>query len=60
MANSKELQLAVIETAIVNDLNVSGEYKRHVVYAKLIKAFPSVSKRVLSMALEQAVARLPH
>lgn len=32
--------------------NVSGEYCRHQVYAALIKKFPDVSKRILSLAIE--------
>ena len=30
----------------------SGEFKRHIVYAKLIKDFPSVPKRQISIAIE--------
>lgn len=37
----------------------SGEYKRHQVLAKLIKAFPNASKRDLGMAIEMAVKALP-
>lgn len=35
--------------------DTSGEYKRHVVYARLIKEFPQVSKRFLSMQIEKAL-----
>lgn len=35
--------------------DVSGEYKRHVVYSQLIKEFPNVSKRILSMQIEKAL-----
>ena len=41
------------------DLPQSGEYKRHQVYAKLIKQFPAVPKRDLALAIELAVRRLP-
>lgn len=37
----------------------SGEYKRHWVYARLQKAFPSARGRVLSLAIERAVQELP-
>jgi hypothetical protein len=37
---------------------VSGEYKRHQVYAALLDRFPSSSKRFLSRTLEQAVQEL--
>jgi hypothetical protein len=33
----------------------SGESKRHQVYARLIKEFPTRSKRVLSRAIEDAL-----
>jgi hypothetical protein len=33
----------------------SGEYKRHVVYANLIKKFPDVNKKILSLAIEFAL-----
>lgn len=32
-----------------------GEAKRHFVYASLIKAYPNISKRVLSRAIEDAL-----
>lgn len=31
---------------------VSGEWKRHQVYATLIKRFPDISKRLLALAIE--------
>lgn len=34
-----------------------GEYKRHWVHARMIKAFPDRRKRDLSMAIERAVQR---
>lgn len=33
----------------------SGEYKRHQVYAKLIKQFPEESKKHIALAIEIAV-----
>jgi len=36
-------------------MDTTGEYRRHWVYAKLIKAFPDRRKRDLSMAIEVAV-----
>lgn len=33
----------------------SGEYKRHVVYAKLIKKFPETPKRQIALAIELAL-----
>lgn len=35
----------------------SGEYKRHVVYAGLQKAFPGEPKRRLSLAIETLISR---
>ena len=34
----------------------SGEYKRHQVYAKLIKEYPTISKRTLGLAIELALS----
>ena len=34
---------------------LSGEYKRHQVYAALIKRFPKSSKRLISLAIEYAL-----
>jgi hypothetical protein len=36
----------------------SGEYKRHEVYARLIKEFPAVPRRDLALAIELAVRKL--
>lgn len=33
----------------------SGEYKRHVVYARLQKEFPRIPKRRLSLVIEQVL-----
>lgn len=38
---------------------VSGEYKRHQVYATLIDAFPTTPRTTLGLRLEQAVQTLP-
>jgi hypothetical protein len=38
--------------------DTSGEYKRHQVYAKLIKEFPDVRQRDLGLAIELAVQRI--
>ena len=35
----------------------SGEYKRHQVYAKLIRLFPSQAKSDLALAIELAIQR---
>ena len=35
-----------------NTPDVSGEWKRHQVYAALIKKFPLIVKRVLALAIE--------
>ena len=36
----------------------SGEFKRHVAYAKMLKKFPTSDKRDLSLAIELALRRL--
>ena len=36
----------------VSAAGTSGEYKRHVVYAQLIKKFPNAVKRALALAIE--------
>jgi len=33
----------------------SGEYKRHMVYSRLMKEFPQVEKRRLSLTIEQVL-----
>ena len=42
-----------------NLAGVSGEWRRHQVYASLIKACPAVPKRVLSLAIEVALNARP-
>ena len=39
----------------VEQLDASGEFKRHTVYAALIKAFPDARKKDLSLAIEQVL-----
>lgn len=39
----------------VDPLAVNGEYKRHLVYAQLIKEFPTVPRRQLSKDIENAL-----
>lgn len=36
--------------------DASGEYKRHQVYARLLKEFPRESKRAISRAIEEALS----
>lgn len=38
--------------------DMSGEYKRHQVYAKLIKRFPDEPRRDIGLAIELAVREL--
>lgn len=38
-----------------NSIETGGEWKRHQVYAKLIKEFPNFKKRDLSVAIEMMV-----
>ena len=42
----------------IDNLEISGESKRHQVYAKLIKEFPEVLKRDLGLSVELGVQRL--
>ena len=39
-------------------MSASGEYKRHQVYARLLKAFPDTPHRHVSQAIERAVEAL--
>jgi len=39
-------------------VGVSGEYKRHIVYAQLLKEFPGIPKRDLGFAIEHGVQKL--
>lgn len=38
--------------------NVSGEFKRHNVYAKVIKKYPQMRKRDLALAIEIAIQKV--
>lgn len=40
------------------DADANGELKRHRVYARLVKEFPSLSRRAISYAIELAVLEL--
>ena len=40
-------------------LETSGEHKRHRVYARLIKDFPDIRPRVLGLAIEMAMQDRP-
>ena len=42
-------------TAQWKDSDASGEYKRHQVYAALLKRYPQESKRVLGRAIEEVL-----
>lgn len=41
--------------ADINDHEGSGEYKRHQVYARLMKEFPSFTHRQIALAIELAL-----
>jgi hypothetical protein len=47
--------LVLVENTKVDQ---SGEYRRHQVYAQMVKKFPWASKRDLALAIELAVRRL--
>ena len=49
------LDRARLLTDKAEQLDASGEYKRHSVYAALIKAFPDTRKRDLALAIEQVL-----
>lgn len=50
------LQLRAAELTKEQDgVDASGEYKRHIVYAQLIKEFPDETKRNISKAIESAL-----
>jgi hypothetical protein len=42
-----------------HNLTVSGEYKRHQVYAAMVKQYPDMRKRDISLMIERAVHALP-
>ena len=49
------LKRAVMLTQDVEHIHLSGEAKRHQVYARLIKEFPDVARRQLSRTIEEAL-----
>ena len=42
-------------TRAIDTMNVSGEYKRHHVYAQLLKEFPQTRKRDVGLAIEKSL-----
>jgi hypothetical protein len=38
-----------------SDKATSGEYKRHIVYARLLKEFPNIGRKKISLAIEVAI-----
>lgn len=40
------------------DSSASGEFKRHVVYAKLLKEFPATRRRDVALLIEAAVQQV--
>jgi hypothetical protein len=46
---------ALIAEQEIKHPDASGEYKRHMVYARLIKVYPRVRKRYLALAIETAI-----
>ena len=51
-------QRALVLVTAANLSVGSGEYKRHHVYARLIKEFPDVPHNQLGLAIETAVGRM--
>lgn len=49
------MAVVLVKTADEMAKNVGGEYKRHWVYAQLLKAFPDRPKREAALAIELAV-----
>lgn len=45
-------QRAAALCAEAEELDAGGEYRRHVVYARLRKEFPGILKRIVSRAIE--------
>jgi hypothetical protein len=48
-------EVLCFEQEATSSSGTSGEYKRHNVYARLIKDFPAISKREISKAIEQGL-----
>jgi hypothetical protein len=53
---SEAKSLCAVEDAVHSSL--SGEYKRHQVYARLIRLFPKLSRRDISIGLELGLRRV--
>ena len=49
---------AKILVTSIDKAEQSGEWKRHQVYARLIKEFPQISRKDLGLAIEIAVQKL--
>lgn len=45
--------------SVIDEKPQAGEWKRHQVYARMIKLFPQYSNRDASLAIEIAVRELP-
>jgi hypothetical protein len=59
IVESDEFKLHVRELILDKErINVDGEYKRHMVYAELIKRFPDKRKRDIALAIELAINKL--
>ena len=61
MRRSLDLALLDRATALIRQAEVlegSGEYKRHQVYARLIKEYPTRSRTELALAIEVALCGL--
>lgn len=51
-------EAAVLRVEANSAVGTSGEYKRHQVYAKLLKKFPDLPKRDIGLAIELAVHKV--
>lgn len=49
-----------VETLVAqaDAFHASGEYKRHTVYARVQKEYPTTPHHVIGLAIEQAITRL--
>ena len=52
------LERAAVLVAAIDRVEQGGEWKRHQVYARLIKEFPQISRKDLGLAIEIAVQKL--
>lgn len=55
IASSALQQRASALTKEQETVDASGEYKRHIVYAQLIKEFPAETKRNIAKAIESVL-----